>query len=164
MPWNVDPKGDVELWLEPDPEARPPTQTESKESIMTGHELPGLAVLAGVLVCLPVVSVELTPRFDATFEGVTVTMAAYESVTKGYGRDMPNTSTHTLHSEAHQMCGVRRLKRGEAFRLEHVLTVPEDAPPSFNASHNELYWKVEVVVDVRGWVGLGTIRCLWVRG
>lgn len=90
------------------------------------------------------------PPKDVTINAIQATLVGLEEVVRGSGTNK-KTYKHELHREQVTLMEKKHLHRLEDVGLDAALTLPKDAPPSFNASSNELKWSVTVDIDVEGW-------------
>ena len=59
-----------------------------------------------------------------------------------------------MSSQVLELSKRRRVSAGETVALEGSITVPEDAPPSFEAPDNKVRWTVTTELDIEGWPDL----------
>lgn len=90
------------------------------------------------------------PPKDVTINSIKATLVGKEEVVRGSGTNK-STYRHELFREETTLMEQKRLHRLEDVALDAALTLPADAPPSFNAPSNALVWSVNVHIDVEGW-------------
>jgi len=97
------------------------------------------------------VTLTLRPKAEARVNGVSVRLLGREKVTKGSGKKA-TTYRQDLHEQRGELSlGAKRLKAGKTYCGELKLKIPEDAAPSFGAMYNEVFWEIDVRIDIAGW-------------
>ncbi len=94
-------------------------------------------------------TVRFTPSADIALSRVMATLQAFERCVSGSGTNT-TTHRHTFFTRDVQLCGPRGAAAGAGVELRGEFVLPADAPPSFNASDNELTWSVKFVVSMEG--------------
>jgi hypothetical protein len=94
-------------------------------------------------------TVTCQPRVQLELDRLSVKLVAREESTCGYGSSS-SVRSHPV-SETEQVESARSIGRGETVAWSGALRVPDEAPPSFFAEHNELLWSLDVVFSIRGW-------------
>lgn len=75
---------------------------------------------------------------------------AQERVVRGSGTNK-TTYRKVVYEQEAEIALARKLGRGLPFQAEGTLTLPEDAPPSFEARRNRLRWTVTLRLDIARW-------------
>jgi hypothetical protein len=104
----------------------------------------------GQPVCL---KVSLRPERAVSLASVRADLVGRERVVSGSGTNK-QTHTHELRRDHFELSGPRDLAGQEELSLEHSLTLPEDAEPTFHSSENHVVWELEFHVDVVRWPDL----------
>lgn len=99
------------------------------------------------------VEVRLRPPRALTLNAVRARLLCQEIAVSGSGT-RKTTHSHTVSSQVLELSKRRRVSAGETVALAGSITVPEDAPPSFEAPDNKVRWTVTTELDIEGWPDL----------
>jgi hypothetical protein len=93
------------------------------------------------------VEVTVTPPGDVELAGASLTLKGAEQASSS-----ENTrTTHEFHRSTGTLAAPSSLRAGEPARLAGQVTIPEDAPLSFDADSNHVAWVLEVTLEPKGW-------------
>lgn len=95
----------------------------------------------------------LEPLSRARLAGVTASLIGEEVAVSGSGTSR-TTHRHPLATVKQEMSGALQLFPGQPVELTCTLKVPDDAPPTFRSSDNDVRWRVAVHFDIEGWPDL----------
>ncbi len=108
------------------------------------------------------VQLTATPRRQAPVSAVTLTLAARE-------RHLSTTSERrrwrerTVFEETRELQSARDWSRGVAVRVDGAMTIPADAPGSFDADGDQVSWTATVCIRLRGGADWQATRTLAVH-
>ena len=87
---------------------------------------------------------------DATIDGARLSLVGKEMVVRGSGTDR-TTHMHTLHEQEMQLIDLPQGVRHGPMEVSGEVVLPPDAPYSFRASDNRLYWTLTARLSLPGW-------------
>lgn len=108
------------------------------------------------------VDLECSPQASGEIQGITAQLRGYERCVRGSGTNK-TTHTHELHSEQIELSGARSFAQGDELSLRGELTLPDDAPFSFESGSNDLIWDVSATIDIAGWPDWSSSQAVKVR-
>lgn len=99
------------------------------------------------------VSVSLRPLYDVSLTSIRADLVGRERVISGSGTNK-QTHVHELRRTPIELSGARDVRAREELVLEEMVTIPEDAEPTFHSAENHVVWELELHVDVALWPDL----------
>ncbi len=102
-----------------------------------------------------------TPKSTANVNAITIKLTADEVVVSGSGTNR-TTYTHAIHSEMFELSGAAELRAGQPVEFEQMIMIPRNAPYSFDASDNDLRWKLVGHIDIAKWPDWKSTCGMWV--
>lgn len=102
-----------------------------------------------------------TPNSTANVNAITLKLTGEEVVVSGSGTNR-TTHTHTFHDQDFQISGAAELRAGQPAEFEQMVLIPRNAPYSFDASDNDLRWRLVAHIDIAKWPDWKSTRGMWV--
>ena len=96
------------------------------------------------------VSLGCRPDKATDLISATARIVATEIIVRGSGTNK-RTYRHVAYEKDVEITGARALPPNLPFHGSVAIPIPQDAPPSFYASHNKLVWTVEARLDIARW-------------
>lgn len=100
------------------------------------------------------ITTSFTPRTSGEINDIVTRLVAEEIVlyTTTSGKNTSTTRITSIRSSQEQRIdGPIRLRKGHPTVFKQSFVIPEDAPPSFMTSDNQLEWSAHLAIDIPSW-------------
>ena len=100
------------------------------------------------------------PTSELHINTVTVLLKGIERFVSGSGT-WRKTHRHEFHQSKDVLLSERHIQQNEPVALYGKIPIPHDAAPTFTASYNQIFWIVEVQMDIARWPDWSHEEHLW---